>query len=32
MLQSIINQDWGSFKTLLTVLAVLYARFRVCAD
>jgi hypothetical protein len=25
MLQSIINQDWSSFKTLLTVLAVLYA-------
>jgi hypothetical protein len=25
MLQSIINQDWNSFKALLTVLVVLYA-------
>jgi hypothetical protein len=25
MLQSIINQDWNSFKVLLTVLVVLYA-------
>jgi hypothetical protein len=25
MLQSIINNDWGSFNALLTVLAVLYA-------